>query len=247
MLRRLKDGDQPENVVLNHVNYWIQVHDVPCGFMTEWIAEQIGNSLGTFVQNDPNNFGGNWKSYMRIREAIDVNRPLKTRLKLRKIGGEWVWVVFKYERLYTFCYYCGKVGHSEKFCVKAIESDAPLNEYVYGPWLRVPARRFASSVGDRWLIKDVPIGVADMETGSRSGGESGATTPRMLPVMAGGAEDTDRNGMNMDEDGMTVTEAKRKRGMHDSVGGGTAHRNSIRLQHPENSPASPASQARHLP
>lgn len=185
VLKRLNDGDQSTNVVLDCVNYWIQVHDLPCGFMTERIAEHIGNSLGIFVQNDPNNFGGNWRSYMRIRVAIDINRPLRKKLKLRQNGGEWAWVVFKYERLYTFCYFCGRVGHSEKFCGKAIETYIPPNEYVYGPWLRAPVRRFATSVGDHWLVKDEPLDDVDMETGSRSGSKAGATTPRTLPVTAG--------------------------------------------------------------
>lgn len=59
VLKRLGDGDQPMNILLDRVEYWIQVHDVSCGFLTEQIAEQIGNSIGTFVQNDSNNFGGN--------------------------------------------------------------------------------------------------------------------------------------------------------------------------------------------
>lgn len=94
VLKRLNEGDQPANVALYRVDFWIQVHDVPCGFMTENIAEQIGNSLGVFVQNDPNNFGGNWQSYLRIRVGIDINRPLRRRLKLKKKGGYWAWVTF---------------------------------------------------------------------------------------------------------------------------------------------------------
>lgn len=172
VLKRLKEGDR--------VEFWVQVHDVPCGFMTERIAEQIGNAVGIFVQNDPNNFGGNWKSYMRIRVAIDINRPLRKKLKLRKNRREWVWVVFKYERLFTFCYFCGCVGHAERFCIKAMEADTPTGEYAYGPWLRAPVRRFATSVGERWLVKDEPLVSGDRVSGSCRGGSSGESTPKSL-------------------------------------------------------------------
>lgn len=214
VLKRLNEGDQPMNVVLNQVEFWIQVHDVPCGFMTEAIAVQIGNMLGTFVLNDPENFGGNWKSYLRIRVGIDVNRPLRRRLKLKKKGGMWAWVSFKYERLYTFCYFCGCLGHSEKFCVKALESDKAPGEYEYGPWLRAPMRRFTSGVGDRWLVKDEPINSAHREVGSPSGNGSGAVTPRLYPSGEVGGEGSDHLGMDVDDEVLTVSDAKRRRGQY---------------------------------
>ena len=31
------------------------------------------------------NFGGIWKNYMRIRVSIDVRKPLKKRMKIKKI------------------------------------------------------------------------------------------------------------------------------------------------------------------
>lgn len=176
VLKRLKEGDQPANVVLDSADYWIQVHEVPCGFMTERIAEQIGRSLGSFVQSDPNNFGGNWKSYMRIRVSIDVNHPLRRILKLRKNGGAWAWVSFKYEQLFTFCYFCGCVGHSVKFYAKAIDVDKDPSEYEFGPWLRAPLRRLSTSVGERWLVKDEQLNDTYVEPGYYRGSSSGAVS-----------------------------------------------------------------------
>lgn len=51
-----------------------------------------------------------------IRVKIDITKPLKRRMKLRKAGGEWIWITFKYENVPMFCFICGIIGHSEKFC-----------------------------------------------------------------------------------------------------------------------------------
>nr|GMC47110.1 uncharacterized protein LOC108221766 [Ipomoea batatas] len=91
------------------------------------IAEQIGNSLGTFVKSDPNNFEGNWYSYLRIRLSIDVNFPLRNKMKIKKKGTDRAWILFKYERLATFCYFCSMLGHSAKFFRGALESDLHMH------------------------------------------------------------------------------------------------------------------------
>lgn len=42
-------------------------------------------------------------------------------MKLKKDNGEWVKVDFRYERLPTFCFICGMLGHGEKFCHKRVQ------------------------------------------------------------------------------------------------------------------------------
>lgn len=37
----------------------------------------IGNFVGTFIETDANNFTGFWRSYTRIRVAMDVQKSLK--------------------------------------------------------------------------------------------------------------------------------------------------------------------------
>lgn len=72
-------------------------------------------------------------------------------MKVRKSGSEWFWIVFKYENVPTFCFNCGLLGSSDKFCSKLF--DTPESEIVkpYGSWIRAPLRRQTKLIGARWL------------------------------------------------------------------------------------------------
>uniref|UniRef100_A0A2C9UVI7 Zinc knuckle CX2CX4HX4C domain-containing protein n=1 Tax=Manihot esculenta TaxID=3983 RepID=A0A2C9UVI7_MANES len=60
--------------------------------------------------------GGGNISYTRIQVAVDVRLPLKHSKKVH-VGNDTEFVVlFKYDRLSMFCFLCGKLGHSNKFC-----------------------------------------------------------------------------------------------------------------------------------
>lgn len=144
-------GDNPTQISLFSTEFWIQVHDLPCGFMSEKIGKEIGNFIGSYVEADANNYGGIWRNFMRIRVAVDVRRPLKRRMKIKKQGGEWSWIQFKYERLPTFCFFCGIIGHSERFCEKYFDCQERLAELPFGAWLRASSRRESTNIGERWL------------------------------------------------------------------------------------------------
>lgn len=47
---------------------------------------------------------------------MDVRKPLKRRMKIKREGEDWSWINFKYERLSTFCFVCERLGHSERDC-----------------------------------------------------------------------------------------------------------------------------------
>lgn len=184
---RLTKGSIPSQIPLFMVDIWIQVYDLPCGFMSERVAMEIGNFIGRFVEADANNFDGVWRTYMRIRVSIDVRKSLKRRMKIKKSGGEWVWVTFKYERLPTFCFFCGILGHGERFCEKIYEcADIPI-EKPFGVWLRAPNRRTPAQVGERWLRTTGPMGTA-AEAASEVDERGGKTVTEFLGKTAGGME-----------------------------------------------------------
>ncbi|XP_031106182.1 uncharacterized protein LOC116010815 [Ipomoea triloba] len=175
--RQVHDGVLPAEVVLDAVDMWVQVYDLPVGYTSDIVLEQVGNFLGVFLRCDDRFAGTPWRHYYRIRVSIPVSRPIKRRMRLVKRDKTACWVSFKYERLHSFCFFCGMLGHSYKFCLKARESVIPVSEYPYGAGLRAGARRSGPRpVGEPWLIP--VIGPVVATQGEEPNGVHGASAVR---------------------------------------------------------------------
>lgn len=95
---------------------------------------------------------------------------------------------FKYERLSTFCFVCGLLGHSERDCVVVYANPDKLIEKAYGTWLRAPMKNMKNqNIGARWLKNDADGGMswtarADTSNlpGDNHGGEK--VTTRFMEV-----------------------------------------------------------------
>ncbi|KAF4355912.1 hypothetical protein G4B88_011636 [Cannabis sativa] len=72
-------------------------------------------------------------------------------MRLTKPDGTTFWANFKYERAPTFCFICGIIGHSERFCVKLF--DKPLDQIVkpYGEFMRAKFQNRKQNIGAKWL------------------------------------------------------------------------------------------------
>uniref|UniRef100_A0A2C9VPR0 CCHC-type domain-containing protein n=1 Tax=Manihot esculenta TaxID=3983 RepID=A0A2C9VPR0_MANES len=112
----LQAGENPAEVPLVEALFWVQVFNVPVGYFNELVAELLGNFIGRFVKYDSAAITRGWQSYMRLRVAVDIRQPLIRAKKVHTQGGKIVTVSFKYERLSTFCYNCGRIGHKDQFC-----------------------------------------------------------------------------------------------------------------------------------
>lgn len=67
-------------------------------------------------------------------------KTIKKRKKITKRNGEEVVISCKYERLGDFCFTCGIMSHTEKYCSKFLYrgNDDAVKEW--GSWLRAPPR-----------------------------------------------------------------------------------------------------------
>ncbi|XP_057793135.1 uncharacterized protein At4g02000-like [Salvia miltiorrhiza] len=154
MLHRLKRGEFPLTVPLETLPFWIQVHDLPAGYLTEGVGRLLGNFIGNFLEYDSTNASGVWRQYMRIRVGIRISEPLKRFKRIKQKDGSSFVVNFRYERLNIFCFLCGRLGHSESFCELMFNPISKNVEREWGVWLKAADRRGVNLAGDKWLRTD---------------------------------------------------------------------------------------------
>lgn len=89
VLHQLIGNEDPQLVQLNKMDIWIQIYDPSTRMLTEKILQNIGNFVGVFGKSDPLNLNAMWKPYVRMRVTMDIGKPLKCRMKLKRKGGNW--------------------------------------------------------------------------------------------------------------------------------------------------------------
>lgn len=85
---KLKISEDAHLVKLNIIDICVQLYDLPKGLMSEKILSSRGNFIGKFVKSDRANLIGGWKLYAHIRVMLDLEIPLKRRMKIKREGGE---------------------------------------------------------------------------------------------------------------------------------------------------------------
>ncbi|MBA0846029.1 hypothetical protein Goarm_022765, partial [Gossypium armourianum] len=88
-INRIQPGEDPILVPLSTSEFWIQIHDLPTGMMTEVMAKKFGNFLWQFVEYDASIPTIGIQKFMCIRVRLDVTMSLKRKKKIL-IGKERV-------------------------------------------------------------------------------------------------------------------------------------------------------------
>ncbi|XVF64371.1 hypothetical protein PTKIN_Ptkin09bG0164300 [Pterospermum kingtungense] len=132
LLHKLAPGEVSVMVLLVTTNFWIGVYDLPVGYMSLNIGKQLGNYI---VQ-------------------VDVRMPLKRKKKISCPGSQGLMVNFKYEKLPSFCFVCGLLGHVEQFCSKVFDQPNGDVRRDWGAWLRVLNRKSENLGGEKWLREE---------------------------------------------------------------------------------------------
>ena len=92
---------------------------------------------------------------------------------------ERVWITFKYERLPTVCYVCGRMGHDNRHCMQA--TNGKETEYQYGEWLKASG----SFNGTQYKVK-----TKRNDNAVSSGGSEEMRQPPSTAVMGDTATDS---------------------------------------------------------
>ncbi|XP_055962059.1 uncharacterized protein LOC126680912 isoform X2 [Mercurialis annua] len=142
-------------------------------------------------------------------------------MKLKKPGGDWFYISFKYENPPAYCFICGYIGHVDSRCARVYDATGGEVDKACS-LLTVVARRSRPLVGSQWLrnSKDFSNSTADegmqgdMVVDNDNDGimiNSGAVTK----VLFGNDND---GTVNVDY-GIVVTDTKRKILAEESIDG----------------------------
>ncbi|XP_060961840.1 uncharacterized protein LOC133032039 [Cannabis sativa] len=131
---------------------WVQIHDLQSSFRTKKAVLEAGRFIGEYLESDPNNFTCVWREYFRVRVRINVSLPLKRRVKFRRRGNDsYFYANFKYEKVPTFCFICGVLGHSEKFCPRLYDTPEDRIVKPYGLFMKAASKRQNFLTASSWL------------------------------------------------------------------------------------------------
>ena len=92
--------------------FWVQVHGLPLNRQNVPSLKKVGAVLGNVLDTDLLGSGANrGKRFVRVRVDIEVHCPLLTGFPWERESLPILWIPFKYEKLGSFCYGCGILGH----------------------------------------------------------------------------------------------------------------------------------------
>ncbi|MCH88312.1 zinc CCHC-type-like protein, partial [Trifolium medium] len=140
VLKRISGEEQPSDLEMHTGEFWTRIYDLPLKLRSESMAKKLGDIIGSFMEVDSKDCNRLGK-FLRVKTSIDLRKPLK-RGTIVKYQGKDLKVFFKFERLPTFCFVCGRIGHQIKDC-EELESkddadfdDIEEKELPFGQWLR---------------------------------------------------------------------------------------------------------------
>jgi hypothetical protein len=150
---------------------------LPFGFIQPKVGQAIGRFLGELKEYDHRN--SVQSTYMRLKVRINVNKPLQQSWKVRVNEGNYVQIIFKYEKLGIFCYLCGLLGHTDKNCPKLFDMDHDDGARGWGESIRPLITHMGTSATNKY-IKD-PIPSRPQNVSSSSTGIPSAAAPSATP------------------------------------------------------------------
>ncbi|XP_058777199.1 uncharacterized protein LOC131651559 [Vicia villosa] len=140
VLSRITGEEQHPDLNMHYGTFWVRIYELPLMLRSEAMAKKLGGILGEFEELDTKEAHRNG-IFLRIKVTIDLKKSLK-RGTVVKLKEKNLRVHFKYERLPTFCFVCGKLGHQIKDCETVGDlSDEGFEEneeqdLAFGAWLR---------------------------------------------------------------------------------------------------------------
>nr|KJB49176.1 hypothetical protein B456_008G104900 [Gossypium raimondii] len=136
-------GQEIDAYEFNITPLWIRIYNIPLEHMVRQVAIDVGKAIGEVVAN------GGWTEFIRLRVKVDVLRPLQRVVHLVGREGTETISAINYERLPTFCYFYGLIGHTIQKCTKKNEQIETNNlNFQHGSWFKAQIGGFTQNRGN---------------------------------------------------------------------------------------------------
>lgn len=138
VMKEIEGDEQPEEVELNHLPFWVRVKKLPFNCRSVAHVRALTMGMGDILEFEEDVWG--LDRFRRVKIKLDVTKPLRrVKASVDKKGRE-VTVEFSYERLPFFFFACGVMGHSERDCTMVSEEDKKKG-LDWGMFLRASPRK----------------------------------------------------------------------------------------------------------
>lgn len=138
MMKDIESGFPPSEIELIYCPFWIRIYNLPLDSRSKKHVAAIGGSIGEVLEVESNDIS--WDKSARVKILLNVTKPLRRVQKVQNSMGKVVMVEIKYERLPTFCYGCGLIGHMERDCTVVGEEERDEAKQ-WGSWLKASPRK----------------------------------------------------------------------------------------------------------
>ena len=143
-----------KEVVFNICPFWVQFQGLTFSFMSLENAIRLGSAIGRVVMaENPVQDGKVIRNFLRLRVLVDISKPLAIGFWVPRNMKDDIWSEVRYERIPSFCYRCGIIGHDKKLCTLNVSSDDD-EDCEFGSWLKAsppkPMMELIELVDSEW-------------------------------------------------------------------------------------------------
>lgn len=123
-----------KSVTFSKQPFWIEVWGLPFDLINKETGSDICRSIGELVEVAYKAFNSDQSKFLRIRVKVPLDKSIRRGGSVISSEG----VAFRYERLVSRCFNCGRIGHDQKDCMLPV--NAENRDRPYGEWLKAGIR-----------------------------------------------------------------------------------------------------------
>ncbi|KAI0531042.1 hypothetical protein KFK09_000591 [Dendrobium nobile] len=151
---------------------WIRMPHLPLHCWDEMNIERIASMIGKSLMLDGNLFQWGRREFARVCVRVKIDQCLPLGVWVESISGRFFQKV-EYEKISSFCFHCGMIGHMKSECKQEIfvtkeeeevvsyggsgvdvgKKVESINTTSYGPWVHVNHKRGRRAVQRSNFVK----------------------------------------------------------------------------------------------